>query len=96
MQRNALEYEYAKSDSGEDSIFSLASTLMKQVREGKEPHIRRDKTGGKYRYFPATGVSITTSSEKIAVQISLSKQELQNIDNLVTRGKFHNRNEAIE
>jgi hypothetical protein len=69
---------------------------MKQVRDGKEPHIRRERNGGKYRYFPATGVPVTTPKENIAIQISLSKQEWQDIDNLVTRGKFHNRNEAIE
>ena len=80
----------------ENEIQSLSTTLMKQVREGKEPGIRRERIGGKDRYFPVTGVPITTSSENIAVQILLSKQELQDVDNLVTGGKFHNRNEAIE
>ena len=92
---DALEYEYARSDAG-DSVGSLATTLHKQVREGKEPLIRRDKIGDKYRFFPVKGVPITTPSENIAVQISLSKQELREVDNLVTKGKFHNRSEAIE
>lgn len=86
---------YAPSDA-RDEIQSLATTLMKQVREGREPHIRRDRIGSKYRYFPATGAPVTTSSENIPVQISLSKQELQDIDKLVTKGKFRNRSEAIE
>lgn len=90
---------YAESDAkgdAENSVFSLASTLMKQVRDRKEPHIRRERIGGKYRYFPVVGALTTTSSENIAFQISLSKQEWQSIDNLVTDGKFRNRNEVIE
>ena len=93
--RDGYDEGYALSDA-KNQMFSLASTLMKQVRDGKEPHIRRQLIGGKYRYFPVMGVPTTTSSENIAFQISLSKQEWQSIDNLVTDGEFRNRNEVVE
>jgi len=92
---DGYEEGYVQSDA-KDPVFSLASTLMQQVRDGKEPHIRREQIGGKYRYFPVLGAPTITSSENIAFQISLSKQEWQSIDNLVTDGKFRNRNEVVE
>lgn len=90
---------YVKSDAKNgDQVFSLASSLMKQVRDGKEPHIRRERIGGKLRYFPSIGLSTAGNvvTEKIAFQISLSKQEWQSIDDLVSSGQFHNRNDVIE
>ena len=86
---------YALSDAT-DQVFSLASTLMKQVRDGKELHIRRELIGDKYRYFPAIPLGTTVSSESIAFQISLSEQEWQSIDNLIADGKFSNRNQVVE
>lgn len=87
---------YAKSDAQKDEVFSLASTLMKQVRDGKEPHIRRERIGGNYHYFPVMGIATTTSSENISFQISLSNEEWQSIDNLISSGQFRNRNEVVE
>jgi len=86
---------YALSDA-KNQVFSLASTLMKQVREGKELHIRGERIGGKYCYFPVKGVRTTTSSENIAFQISLTEQEWQSIDNLITDDGFRNRNQVVE
>ena len=91
--------EYAKSDARNgDQVFSLASSLMKQVRDGKEPHIRRERIGGNLRYFPKNGsyAAGNVATEKIAFQISLSKEEWQSIDDLVSSGQFRNRNDVIE
>ncbi len=40
--------------------------------------------------------STPDSSEEIIVQLSLSVQELKDIDNLVAVGKFNSRNNAIK
>jgi Arc/MetJ-type ribon-helix-helix transcriptional regulator len=77
---------------------SLANTLDKQVREGKETRVRRERVGGRYRYFPvaATLSSLTCSDEEsIVVQIILPKQEKNDINNLVAVDRFKNRNDVI-
>jgi hypothetical protein len=84
-----------KSDA-KDQEFSLASTLMKQVRDGKEAFIRRELIGKKYHYFPGSGIRMNTSCENIHFQIELSKKEWSPIDALVSEGTFRNRNEVIE
>lgn len=76
-------------------IESLANTLDKQVREEREKRIRRERIGGKYLFFPA-GVSPQPNKEDIVAQISLSTQELEDIDNLIAVGKFKSRNNTIE
>ena len=76
---------------------SLANTLSKQVKTGREKRVRRERIKGVYCFFPATMSSTSDSSEDIVVQISLSSQELEDIDNLVTVvGKFDNRSSAIK
>jgi len=76
---------------------SLANTLDKQVREGKELRVRREKIGGRYRFFPASESSDTTkNTEEIVVQIHLSTQELEDIDNLIAIDKYKSRNDSIK
>jgi len=91
--REALDSGIVSSDA-KDPVLSLANTLAKQVREGREPGIRREQIGGKYRYFlvsePDEG-----HLENIAVQIFLSTQEIEVLDNLVAVGKCKNRSDAI-
>jgi hypothetical protein len=77
-------------------VQSLANTLDKQVRNGKEPRIRRERIRGKFHYFPVTELSECTSLQEIITQIKLSNEELQHIDNLVSIDKFSNRNDAIK
>ncbi len=95
IAREALDF---KSDFSiaQNKEQSLASTLNKQVQTGQEKHIRRERIKGKYCYFPASGASASDSNEDIVAQISLSTQELKDIDNLVAVGKFHNRSDAIK
>jgi hypothetical protein len=56
----------------------------------------RKKINGVYRYFPASMASTQDSIEETVVQLSLAKQELKDIDNLVAVGKFTNRNIAVK
>jgi len=77
---------------------SLANTLDKQVREGRETRVRRERVGGKYCYFPTPPrlSSLTCSDEEsIVVQLSLSKREQDDINNLIAVDKFKNRNDAV-
>ena len=85
-----------------DKVQSLASTLDKQVREGRERRVRRDRINGLYRFFPASASGEGhqekggSSLENIVAQIPLSMQELKDIDNLVAVDKFNNRSDAIK
>ena len=86
---------FPDSSDAKDPVQSLANTLDKQVREGREKRIKRKRIGGIYLYFPASA-SDEGHLEDIVVQISLSTQELKDIDNLVAVEKFNNRNDAIK
>ncbi len=91
----ALAHDSNLSDA-KNPIASLANTLNKQVQTGKEKRVRREQIGGIYCYFPVSMSSASGSSEEIIVQLSLSTQELKDIDNLVAVGKFNNRSDAIK
>ena len=91
----ALAHDNDLSDA-KNAEASLANTLSKQVQTGREKRIRRERMGGVYRYFPISGLLDSDSGEDIVVQLSLSTQELKDIDNLVTVGKFDNRSSAIK
>ncbi|MBI4187384.1 MAG: hypothetical protein HY530_07790 [Chloroflexi bacterium] len=96
---------YAKAflnEAGEDGSDSktkeqsLANTLNKQVKEGRERRIWRKKLNdAKYHYFPVSISPTSESDEETVVQLSLSAQELKDIDNLVDVGKFNTRSNAI-
>jgi len=90
-----LGNDYSDSSDAEHPEQSLANTLSKQVKTGREKRIRRERVKGVYCYFPASMASTPNSSEEIVVQLSLSAQELRDIDNLVAVGKFNTRSNAI-
>ena len=101
----AEKYLQEHPNIGSDAKYpvqSLANTLDKQVREGKERRVRRERVNGIYRFFHVSAPSesrnekVGSSLENIIVQISLSVQELNDIANLVAVGKFNNRNDAIK
>ncbi len=75
---------------------SLANTLSKQVQTGREKRIRRERIKGVYCYFPISIISTSGLSEEIVVQLSLSAQELKDINNLVAVGKFNTRSDAVK
>ena len=95
IAQEALEFNRDLSDA-QDREHSLASTLNKGVQTGQEKRIRRERISGEYRYFPATTASTSDPSEDIVAQISLSTQELEDIDNLVAVGRFGNRSSAVK
>ena len=92
----AEEYLHDNKSDAKDPVQSLANTLDKQVREGKEQRIRRERVGGIYRYFPASKSNDSNSGQNIIVQFTLSSEELEDVNNLVSSGKFNNRNNAIK
>ena len=78
-------------------VQSLANTLQKQVKTGREKRIRRERVGGQYRYFPVSAPSaVEEQTQEVFVQIHLFKDELVDIDGLISVEKFKNRNEAIK
>ena len=91
-----LEEKGSDASDAKQPKQSLANTLSKQVQTGRERRIWRKRVGGVYCYFPTSMLPTSNSAEEVIVQMSLSKQELKDIDNLVTIDKFRNRNDAIK
>lgn len=87
---------FSNSSRAKNPVQSLANTLDKQVREGKEPRIRRERIGGVYRYFSTLKAPDASPGQDIITQFTLSMEELEDVDNLVSSGKFNNRNNAIK
>ncbi len=94
----AREYLESFSDGSDakNKAQSLASTLNKQVQTGLERRVWRKRIGGVYRYFPASMSPTSDAVEDVVIQISFSKQELEDIDNLVTVDRFNNRSGATK
>lgn len=77
---------------------SLTNTLDKQVREGRETRVRMERVDGRKRFFPAAATlsSLTGSDEESTiVQITLTKKDQDDINNLIAVDRFKNRNDAI-
>jgi len=91
---------FSNGSEAKNRVQSLASTLNKQVQTGLEKRVWRKRVNGIYRYFPASMLpgsgSAGGSEEDVVIQMRLSKQELEEIDNLVAVDKFRNRNDAIK
>jgi hypothetical protein len=94
VAKEALDFNSSLSDS-KDPVQSLASTLNKQVQTGLEKRIFRKKVNGIYRYF-STKESIKDSVAETFIQLSLTKRELEDIDNLIAVGRFTNRNNSVK
>jgi hypothetical protein len=101
----ALERGLVHSDS-RDPIFSLQSTLRKEVREGRMPEIVARKVGGKLHFFPANQDGATPAkSASPALNLKqdfaasftvLVPQEIAfELDLLVELGKAKSRSEAL-
>jgi hypothetical protein len=91
-----LSDKFSDSSRAKNPVQSLANTLDKLVREGKEPRIRRERIGGVYRYFSTLKSPNASSGQEIITQFTLSSEELEDVSNLVSSGKFDNRNNAIK
>ena len=92
IAREALAHDSDLSDARNPDV-SLANTLSKQVQTGREKRVRRERIKGVYCYFPVS--DSLDSGEQIIVQLSLSTQVLNDVDNLVAVDKFHNRSDSI-
>lgn len=86
-----------------DPVFSLGSTLAKEVREGRLPEVRAERVGGVLRYYPASGgppktpmiISSPPTGPDEAVSIRLPREHVEIADLLVEVGKYGSRSEAL-
>jgi hypothetical protein len=103
----ALDRGLSRSDS-KDPVFSLATTLMKEVREQRMPGIRVTKGERPQRFFLENYnssetmkkiaddiVNRTLSNWDKSITILLPVDVAQAVDMLVEVSKFGNRNEAL-
>ncbi len=100
----ALDRGLSGSDS-KDPVFSLATTLMKEVRGGRMPGIRVIKSERPQRFYPDNYTS-SEAMKKIAdgivnealskpITILLPVDVTQAMDMLVEVSRFGNRSEAL-
>jgi len=93
----ALQSGLCGSDS-KDPIFSLSTTLRKEVREGRMPEIKAVKANGKLRYFPVdydTSQQVTPLKKDSALTILLPPDVAHMVDTLVELGRYANRGEGL-
>ena len=94
----ALKQHLCGSDS-KNPVFSLATTLMKEFREGRMPGIKAVKGhDNKLRYFPKhydTNKQVASLGNDSPVTILLPTDVAKNVDMLVEIGKFTSRGEAL-
>jgi len=93
----ALQRGLCGSDST-NAVFSLPTTLRKEVREGRMPEIKVFKVNGKHCYFPADynkGWQVGPPKEDSAVTVILPPDVAKNVDTLVELDKFGSRGEAL-
>jgi hypothetical protein len=97
----ALSRGLAHSDS-KDPVTSLATSLAKEVREGRHKEIRAESVNGELRYYPKTGQQQKSpgGEEKkdpphIEIRVSLS-QETIDIVVLLAESREMGRSEVVE
>ena len=93
----AEKYLQERGESSSDArvpLQSLATTLEKQVREGREKRVRRARIDGAYRYFPVAA-SDEGHFEDVLVQLRLTTEELADVDNLVAVGRCKDRRDTV-
>ena len=98
----AIRKGLAASDA-KDPVQSLASSLAKEVREGRQKQIRREKDGSAIRYYPALSLEVSAEGEKQilparreeAVSLRLEPDTARNVDMLVEIGTHRTRSDAL-
>jgi hypothetical protein len=92
----AVKQGLCGSDS-KDPIFSLATTLMKEVREGRMLGIKAVKVEGKLHYFPDNfdATSTTVSKENRALTVLLPPDVDKYVETLVEVGVSGTPSEAL-
>ncbi len=93
----ALEQGLCSSDS-KDPLFSLSTTLRKEVREGRMRGIEARKVDGRLHFFPTDSQSksqTTPPKRDSAISIIIPSDIGEITDMLVEIGKFKNQSEAL-
>lgn len=88
----ALESNPDLSDA-KDPIFSLKTTLAKQVRTKGEKRVTRERIDGKFLYSPSTTEPKEPPKE---ILISISPDESAILDDLINTGWFKTESEAAQ
>jgi len=93
----ALEQGLCSSDS-KNPVFSLATTLMKEVREGRMQGVEARKVDGRLHFFPTNSQSksqATPPKRDRAISIIIPSDIGEITDMLVEIEKFKNQSEAL-
>jgi hypothetical protein len=93
----ALQRGLAGSNS-KDPVQSLATTLAKEVREGRMPGIRAQSEDGKLRYFRVDYRADTKAQRDNGLRIKevlLPSDVARRVSDLVEIGRFSGPNEAL-
>lgn len=93
----ALDSGLATSNS-KDPVQSLATTLMKQVREGKVSEIYTEKVAGKLRYFPTNDLWNSPGrrqTDLLVFDVELSPDSSRRVRLLVDMGLFPSERQAV-
>jgi hypothetical protein len=92
----ALRDGLCESDSP-NPVFSLQTTLMKEVREGRMPGVKAVKVDGKLRYFPAEydTTSIPVPHKDLGVSVLLPPDVAKYVGILVEVGSAGSHSEAL-
>ncbi len=95
--RMALERGLCGSDSKKDPVFSLATTLRKEVREGRMPGIRAEKINGRLCYFPVDHPSEpkTQPGNGLRVEVMLPPDAARRVTDLLDIEEFSSPSEAV-
>lgn len=91
----ALDQGLCRSDS-KDRVFSLATTMRKEVREGRMPGIKAVKVNGKLHFFPEDGTpNGPMPNQDRPITVLLPADVAEAADLLLEVGKFENRSAAL-
>ena len=98
----ALADGLTESDA-KDPVQSLAASLAKEVREGRQKQIRAEKVGGVIRYYPApdgeqkAGASKKATAAQLEepVSLRLNRQTVGIVDMFVEVGHYRTRSEVL-
>jgi hypothetical protein len=91
----ALDRGLCRSDS-KDPIMSLATTMRKEIREGRMPGIKAVKVDGKLHFFPEKEIPKTALPNREKPITLLPPIEISEVaDILIEVGKFENRGDAF-
>ena len=95
--RIALERGLCDSDA-KDRVFSLGTTLAKEVREGRmADQIRRERVNGKFCYFPAQHPfeSETQVGNGLRVEVEIPPDAARRVTDLLEIDEFGSPSEAV-